>query len=123
MDEKILIDKEKIKEICKFYGLKLTNFAEKTGIKVNELYAINSYNQSEFSRDTLIAMCKNCPEISPYWLITGEGSMLVGDNNGIIQHHNGNATATLEQSANIDKLIEMSASQQRTIEKLISKLN
>lgn len=76
MSENFLIDKEKLNEICKFYGLKFTKFADKIGINRNELYALNSYNQGEFSRNTLMAICKCCPEISPYWLITGEGPML-----------------------------------------------
>lgn len=43
--------------------------------------------------EILKKIIKTYPEISPFWLITGEGDMII-NNTGIIQHHNVTATAT-----------------------------
>lgn len=51
------------------------------------MYDLNVGKSQAFTRETLIGIIKNCPEVSPYWLITGEGSMLSGS-----AHHNAVAT-------------------------------
>ena len=56
----------------------------KIGVDNQKLYQITNGKQSEFSRGTMVKLVKIFPEISPYWLITGEGSMLSGS----IEHHN-----------------------------------
>ena len=125
MNERFLIDKEKLNEICKFYGLKFTKFADKIGINRNELYALNSFNQGEFSRNTLTAICKGCPEISPYWLITGEGSMLGGhltQSNVNGDNLNNSQKSTIPDGV-IKVLTDTNASQQQTIAQLVSMLN
>lgn len=114
--EDFLIDNEKLQQICRFYGLNMANFATKIGVKNQELYAISSLKQKEFSRSTMSAIAKFCPEVSPYWLITGEGSMLAGS----IEQHNINGDNIGQQtnnSAPADQ-VEIIASQQRTIERL-----
>ncbi len=113
--EDFLIDNEKLQQICRFYGLNMANFATKIGVKNQELYAISSLKQKEFSRPTMSAIAKFCPEVSPYWLITGEGSMLAGS----IEQHNINGDNIGQQTShtpNADS--ETIASQQRTIERL-----
>lgn len=58
------------------------------------------------------------PDISPYWLITGEGSILAATiEQGNVTITNGGNNYN-HSFANLDALIEMAASQQRTIEKL-----
>lgn len=114
--ENFLIDSEKLTEICRFFGLNLANFATKNGLKLQELYAISGNKQKEFSRQTLVGIAKRCPEISPYWLITGEGSMLAGT----IEQHNVNGDNIGQQTNRTDNTdhSELIASQQRTIERL-----
>ena len=111
--ENFLIDSEKLTEICRFFGLNLANFATKNGLKLQELYAISGNKQKEFSRQTLVGIAKRCPEISPYWLITGEGSMLAGS----IEQHNVNGDNIGQQTNRTDNgdLVNAVASQQATI--------
>lgn len=113
--ENFLIDCEKLQEICRFYGLNLANFAAKYGLKTQELYAISGNKQKEFSRQTLVGIAKRCPELSPYWLITGEGSMLAGT----IEQHNVNGNNIGQQNNHTENadLTSVVASQQATIAK------
>lgn len=120
MNAKNLTDKEKIDDILKYFQLNLAEFSRKLNVKTDTLYSVYFGKTKGFSVDLLRRIVKELPELSPYWLITGEGDM-IASNSGIIQHHNHTATAT--QSANLDKLIELSASQQRTIEKLVNIIN
>ena len=121
MNEKNFTDKEKLAQMATFYGLSFAEFSRKLGVKNQEMYQLKSGKQSYFSHSTLEKITKNCPEISLYWLITGEGSMLAGN----VEHHNAAAidhsTATVIHSeapaanADYDGLI---TSQQQTIERL-----
>lgn len=115
MTEKFFLDKAKLAEILRFYGLKISDFNRKIDAKNRELYQISAGNQVEFSRDMLKAIAKACPEVSLFWLITGEGSMLAGS----IEQHNINGDNIGQQTnhtPNADS--ETIASQQRTIERL-----
>lgn len=75
-----------------------------------------------FNRDMLDGIAKNCPEVSLYWLITGEGSML----GGIVEQHNvnGDNLNNSQKSTIPDDIVrtltDTNASQQRTIEKLVN---
>lgn len=120
MNEKKITDKEKIDEILKYFHLSLADFSRKLDVKYDTICSVFFEKTKGFSPDIMRKIVKAIPEISPYWLITGEGEMIC-NNSGIIQHHNHTATAT--QSANLDKLIELSTSQQRTIEKLVNLIN
>lgn len=70
----------------------------------------------------LDGIAKNCPEVSLYWLITGEGSML----GGIVEQHNvnGDNLNNSQKSTIPDDIVrtltDTNASQQRTIEKLVT---
>lgn len=120
MNEKKINDSEKITEILENFQLKKTEFSKKTGIPTQQIFDLIRGQIANLSRENMAKILAAFPEISPYWLITGTGDM-IASNSGIIQHHNGTATAT--QSANLDKLIELSTSQQRTIEKLVNLIN
>lgn len=113
MNENFFLDSAKLAEILRFYRLKIVELNQKIGAKNRELYQISAGNQQEFSRDMLKAIAKHCPEVSPYWLITGEGSMLAGT----AAHHNAVASdhSTATVTENGDGIIE---SQQATIDRL-----
>ena len=113
MNENFFLDSAKLAEILRFYRLKIVELNQKIGAKNRELYQISAGNQQEFSRDMLKAIAKHCPEVSPYWLITGEGSMLAGT----AAHHNAVASdhSTATVTENGGGIIE---SQQAPIDRL-----
>ena len=110
-------DKDKLEQILKFSMLDKAKLGRKIGVENQELYQIANGKQSEFSRGTMVKLVKIFPEISPYWLITGEGSMLSGS----IEHHNAVATdhskAVVNHNENADR-DEVLKSQQQTIDRL-----
>ena len=73
----------------------------------------------------LDGIAKNCPEISLFWLITGEGSML----GGAVEQHNVNGdNLNNSQKSNVSdgvvkELVNTNASQQQTIAQLVNLLN
>lgn len=115
MNEKKFTDSSKLSEILRFYNMKIVELNTKIGAKNRELYQISAGNQMEFSRDMLKAIAKKCPEISLYWLITGEGSMLAGT----IEQHNVNGNNIGQQNNHTENadLTSVVASQQATIAK------
>ena len=118
--KKNFMDWEKLNEICQYFGVTMAEFATKNDLKKSEIYQVSGKKQLYFSRDTLINIVKNCPEISPYWLITGEGSMLGGS---VEAHHNAvatdHSTATVTHSENTDTdTATLITSQQQIIERL-----
>lgn len=110
-------DKDKLEQILKFSMLDKAKLGRYIGVENQELYQIANGKQSEFSRGTMVKLVKIFPEISPYWLITGEGSMLSGS----IDHHNAVATdhskavVNHTENANRDEVLK---SQQQTIDRL-----
>lgn len=123
MSVKKLNDSEKIVEILQYFNLKKSEFSTKTGISTQQIFDLIRGQIANLSRENMAKIISAYPEISPYWLITGEGSMLAAENSGIMINQHDHNTATIAHSANLDKLIELSASQQRTIEKLVNIIN
>lgn len=76
--KKFSTDRDKLEQILKFSMLDKAKLGRRIGVENQELYQIANGKQSEFSRGTMVKLVKIFPEISPYWLITGEGSMLSG---------------------------------------------
>lgn len=117
-----LSDTEKLLQILQFYGLKIVDFGEKIGVNSQSVYNLSCENLKNFNRDMLDGIAKNCPEVSLYWLITGEGSML----GGIVEQHNvnGDNLNNSQKSTIPDDIVrtltDTNASQQRTIEKLVN---
>lgn len=117
-----LSDTEKLLQILQFYGLKIVDFGEKIGVNSQSVYNLSCENLKNFNRDMLDGIAKNCPEISLFWLITGEGSML----DGIVEQHNvnGDNLNNSQKSTIPDDIVrtltDTNASQQRTIEKLVN---
>ena len=115
--KKFSTDKDKLEQILKFSMLDKAKLGRKIGVENQELYQIANGKQSEFSRGTMVKLVKIFPEISPYWLITGEGSMLSGS----IDHYNAVATdhskavVNHTENANRDEVLK---SHQQTIERL-----
>lgn len=118
MSEKIFTDKEKLAAMAAHYNLSFAEFSRMIGVKNQELYMLNSGKQSYFSRNTMEKITKSCPEISLYWLITGEGGMLAGN----IEHHNAvatdHSTATVNHSETDKERDGLIVSQQQTIDRL-----
>lgn len=112
MNEKKLTDSEKIKCILSQFNLKKSEFSTKSGISTQQVFDLIRGQISNLSRENMEKILKTYPEISPYWLITGEGQMIVGDNNISINQGDNNRNNI---NANFDKLIELSSSQQQTI--------
>ena len=115
--KKFSTDRDKLEQILKFSMLDKAKLGRKIGVENQELYQIANGKQSEFSRSTMVKLVKIFPEISPYWLITGEGSMLSGS----IEHHNAVANdhskAIVNHNENTDR-DEVLKSQQQTIDRL-----
>ena len=115
--KKFSTDRDKLEQILKFSMLDKAKLGRKIGVENQELYQIANGKQSEFSRSTMVKLVKIFPEISPYWLITGEGSMLSGS----IEHHNAvandhsKAIVNHNENANRDEVLK---SQQQTIDRL-----
>ena len=118
-------DTEKLMQILRFYGLKIVDFGEKIGVNSQVIYNLSCKNLKYFNRDMLDGIAKNCPEISLFWLITGEGSMLAG---AVEQHNingdnlNNSQKSTIPDSV-VQELASTNANQQQTIAQLVNMLN
>ena len=123
--KKIFSDTEKLMQILRFYGLKIVDFGEKIGVNSQAIYNLSCENLKYFNRDMLDGIAKNCPEISLFWLITGEGSMLAG---AVEQHNingdnlNNSQKSTVPDSV-VQELATTNANQQQTIAQLVNMLN
>lgn len=98
-------DKRKLKEILQFYNISIADFANKINVNYQSLYNLNSEKKDDvknFNQASLVGIAKFCPEISLYWLITGEGSMLAGssDHHNAIAVDHGVATVNHAESPN-----------------------
>lgn len=120
MTNKKLNDSEKIIAILHHFNLKKSEFSTKTGISTQQIFDLIRGQIANLSRENMAKILASFPDISPYWLITGEGSMLAATiEQGNVTITNGGNNYN-HSSANLDALIEMSASQQRTIERLVN---
>ena len=113
-----LNDSEKITAILHHFNLKKSEFSAKTGISTQQIFDLIRGQIANLSRENMAKILASFPDISPHWLITGEGSMLAATiEQGNVTITNGGNNYN-HSSANLDALIEMLASQQRTIERL-----
>lgn len=71
---------ERLEALRKFTGMSLKRLAEEADIKTTQtLYEIKKGKHS-FSTDVATKIQKRWPEISRGWLMSGEGEMLLGEN-------------------------------------------
>lgn len=118
MTNKKLTDSEKITAILHHFNLKKSEFSTRTGISTQQIFDLIRGQIANLSRENMAKILASFPDISPYWLITGEGSMLAATiEQGNVTITNGGNNYN-HSFANLDALIEMAASQQRTIERL-----
>lgn len=70
---------ERIKELLSYYELSEYAYSKKIGI--NQTTINNYLNEKRgFSLSAIIATLQEFPEVSPSWLLLGQGSMLNADN-------------------------------------------
>lgn len=67
---------ERINEIVKCSGLSLTDIAIKCELPPQRLYDISSGKTKTFSQSVYTGILSQFPNVSPAWLLTGEGEML-----------------------------------------------
>lgn len=115
-DEKKLGTPEKLRQILEFFHLNNEQFAQKIGVPTGKLYDINRGQIKNFSIEVLEKILETCPEISPIWLITGKGSMLVtggssntavGNSGNVEQGRNVTINSSPEDNARFDRLIAL----------------
>jgi transcriptional regulator with XRE-family HTH domain len=83
---------ERIKEIIKLKNMKQNTFAQKTGIKRTTISGIINAG-SVPGGEVLAAIIEAFPDISPSWLMTGKGQMLLDPSpatihNSVVGHGN-----------------------------------
>ena len=75
MEQKKLSDKAILATILKYFQTNIAQFSKKIGVDRQRLYDLNVGKTQSFTREVLAAIVKACPEISPFFIVTGEGSM------------------------------------------------
>lgn len=71
--KKFSTDRDKLEQISNFFRLSAVDFAAKIDVSKDKIYNIRRGVVVNFPPDVLRNIAKCCPEIYPYWLITGEG--------------------------------------------------
>lgn len=124
MQKKFLTDKDKIQAILQFYQIKITEFAKKIGVDDQQIYGITGGKTQWMSNEILSGIAKNCPEISLYWLITGEHSIEVADNhhNAIANNHSTATVNHTDTDATIARLTAVIEQQTQQINSLLQLL-
>ena len=77
---------ERLLEVIKYYGLNISNFSDRIGVKEGTIRKVITSNTTVRS-DTLLKISKSFTSINIDWLITGRGSMFynLNENDAILQ--------------------------------------
>lgn len=70
---------QRIKDIISYYQLSDNSFAEQIGIPQSTVCGYLN-KKSRFSLGAIISTLQEFPEVSPSWLLLGQGSMLKSEN-------------------------------------------
>ncbi len=72
----------RIEEIMSYYSLpSVSAFARRVGLKRSENLFQIKRGRNRISFALVDQICDHIPEISKAWLLTGEGAMIISDNN------------------------------------------
>lgn len=94
---------EKINEILLNLGIKAPTFAKQIGVKYQRILDIQSGKVKKISGELANHITNTYPQFDINWLLTGEGSMLKDNNNGVTQTDN-NSTNPTNTQAKMDPL-------------------
>lgn len=89
---------QKLQSLADYFRLNIAQFAKKIGVSPSRLYDIKRGQIRNFPQDLLEKILKACPEISPIWLLTGEGDMLVSSPSSSVPASEATAKAERRQS-------------------------
>jgi plasmid maintenance system antidote protein VapI len=98
----------RIKKVIESSNLTDSGFAARCGLVQSSLW-LQLNGKRKLSLDTVLSVLKAFPEISPAWLLLGEGEML-------------NEQMDEKQKKRIDGLLDVVAMQQETIRNLMDKI-
>ena len=98
----------RIKKVIEKSGKSDSSFAKLIGLQQMTLWR-QLNGERKLSLETVTAVLSVFPEISAEWLLRGEGSMLIGDDNAA-------------QDKRIEKLVDVIAMQQEVIQNLQEKI-
>ena len=104
MANKITEIKERVLQIAKYHGVSYEKFSNEIGM---------SYASFKGNSDAIANIITIYPDVDCYWLLTGNGQML--------KNNEASAEKNDKNSERIDKLLDIVASQQKTIELLAQK--
>ncbi|MBR1792665.1 MAG: hypothetical protein IJ764_03405 [Bacteroidales bacterium] len=112
---------ERIAEILKYYKMNRADFAEKINVKPSVIYNLTAKNTraKNFTADLLTAILHHCPELSPSWVLTGEGDMLksnITQSATIGGDNMGSVNAITHTIGDSDRLLSIIEKQQKTID-------
>lgn len=111
MANKITEIKERVLQIAKYHGVSYEKFSNEIGMSYASFKGKAKF--TPLNSDAIANIITIYPDVDCYWLLTGNGQML--KNNEAFAEKND------KNSERIDKLLDIVASQQKTIELLAQK--
>ena len=116
---------ERINAIIDYYGLNPQRFAQRIGVKSKQAVYNLLYGQTRSLSESMISKITSAfPDVSRYWLITGDGEMLLStnDDNDSVEEVQADVVPLLPMSAyagSFSELIEQGATE-ADCEKIVS---
>ena len=121
--------KERVRMFLQFKGISVKDFLEATGVTSSNFKA----KGSEFGGEAIAEILSKYDEISPRWLLLGEGDMIqskgptieignIKGNNNVYGHSNTLSTASIANEGEKDRTIQVMAEQIRILEQQVTHL-